>query len=107
MHPHMLRHTFITTMLDAGVSLREVQIAARHAAPRTTMRYDPARNKPRPAPELHPRRESGAWSNFVDQDVPVMVEEPDDLAGLVVVEGIEALLRARGQVREVVGGGVQ
>ncbi len=24
MHPHMLRHTFVTTMLDAGVSLRDV-----------------------------------------------------------------------------------
>jgi site-specific recombinase XerD len=43
MHPHMLRHTFVTTMLDAGVSLHDVQIAARHADPRTTMRYDRAR----------------------------------------------------------------
>jgi integrase len=43
MHPHMLRHTFVTTMLDAGVSLRDVRIAARHADPRTTMRYDRAR----------------------------------------------------------------
>jgi site-specific recombinase XerD len=34
---------FVTTMLDAGVSLRDVQIAARHADPRTTMRYDRAR----------------------------------------------------------------
>jgi hypothetical protein len=33
----------VTTMLDAGVSLRDVQIAARHADPRTTMRYDRAR----------------------------------------------------------------
>jgi integrase/recombinase XerD len=33
MHPHMLRHTFGTTMLDAGVDLRDVQIAARHADP--------------------------------------------------------------------------
>jgi integrase/recombinase XerD len=41
-HPHMLRHTFVTTMLDAGVDLRDVQIAARHADPRTTMRYDRA-----------------------------------------------------------------
>ena len=41
--PHMLRHTFVTTMLDAGVNLRDVQIAARHADPRTTMRYDRAR----------------------------------------------------------------
>jgi site-specific recombinase XerD len=29
----MLRHTFVTTMLDAGVDLRDVQIAARHAVP--------------------------------------------------------------------------
>jgi integrase len=43
MHPHMLRHTFVTTMLDAGVDLRDVQIAARHADPRTTMRYHRAR----------------------------------------------------------------
>jgi integrase/recombinase XerD len=37
MHPHMLRHTFVTTMLDAGVDLRDVQIAARHADPRTVV----------------------------------------------------------------------
>ena len=43
MHPHMLRHTFVTTMLDAGVDLPDVQIAARHADARTTMRYDRAR----------------------------------------------------------------
>jgi integrase/recombinase XerD len=43
-HPHMLRHTFVTTSLDAGVDLRDAQIAARHADPRTTMRYGkPAR----------------------------------------------------------------
>jgi site-specific recombinase XerD len=35
---HMLRHTYVTTMLDAGADLRDVQIAARHADPRTTMR---------------------------------------------------------------------
>ena len=43
MHPHTLRHTFVTTMLDAGVDLSDVQIATRHADPRTTMRYDRAR----------------------------------------------------------------
>lgn len=42
--PHSMRHTMVTTMLDAGVSLRDVQIAARHADPRTTTRYDRARN---------------------------------------------------------------
>jgi len=41
-HPHMLRRAFVTTMLDAGVNLRDVQIAGRHADPRTTMRYDRA-----------------------------------------------------------------
>jgi hypothetical protein len=30
-------------MLDAGVDLRDVQIAACHADPRTTMRYERAR----------------------------------------------------------------
>jgi hypothetical protein len=30
----------------AGVDLRDVQIAARHADPRTTMRYDRARKNP-------------------------------------------------------------
>ena len=45
LHPHMLPHTYMTTMLEAGVNLRDVQIAARHADPRTTMRYDRARNQ--------------------------------------------------------------
>ena len=40
----MLRYTFVTTMQGRGVDLRDVQIAARHADPRTTMRYDRARN---------------------------------------------------------------
>jgi integrase len=42
-HCHQLRHTFIGTALDAGVPLRDVQIGARHADPRTTARYDNAR----------------------------------------------------------------
>ncbi len=41
--PHTLRHAFITAALDAGVPLRDVQEAASHAGPRTTMRYDRAR----------------------------------------------------------------
>jgi len=40
--PHTLRHAFITAALDAGVPLRDVQEAASHADPRTTMRYDRA-----------------------------------------------------------------
>ena len=41
--PHTLRHAFITAALDAGVPLRDVQDAASHADPRTTIRYDRAR----------------------------------------------------------------
>ncbi len=41
--PHTLRHAFITAALDAGIPLRDVQEAASHADPRTTMRYDRAR----------------------------------------------------------------
>ena len=41
--PHTLRHAFITAALDARVPLRDVQEAASHADPRTTMRYDRGR----------------------------------------------------------------
>jgi hypothetical protein len=36
----MLRAAFIMAALDAGVPLREVQVAARHGDPRTTTVYD-------------------------------------------------------------------
>jgi len=36
----LLRAAFIMAALDAGVPLRDVQIAARHADPRTTTIYD-------------------------------------------------------------------
>ena len=48
-HPHMLRAAFIMATLDAGVPLRDVQLAARHAEPRTTMVYENPR-------ELRPTR---------------------------------------------------
>ena len=41
--PHSLRHSFITAALDAGVPLRDAQIAARHSDPRMTTKYDLAR----------------------------------------------------------------
>ena len=44
LHPHQLRHTFVTPSLDEGASLRDVQDAARQADPRTTRRYDRNRN---------------------------------------------------------------
>jgi integrase/recombinase XerD len=40
--PHTLRHAFIT-LVDAGVPLRDVQEAASHTDPRTTIQYDRAR----------------------------------------------------------------
>lgn len=42
-HPHMLRHAFITACLDAGANLRDTQYAARHSDPRMTTRYDDQR----------------------------------------------------------------
>jgi hypothetical protein len=36
----MLRAAFIMAALDPGVPLRDVQLAARHADPRTTTVYD-------------------------------------------------------------------
>lgn len=38
--PHSLRHSFVSAALDAGVALRDVQIAARHSDSRSTERYD-------------------------------------------------------------------
>jgi integrase/recombinase XerD len=42
--PHSLRHTAITLALDAGAHLRDVQDFAGHRDPRTTRRYDRARD---------------------------------------------------------------
>jgi integrase/recombinase XerD len=52
--PYTLRHAFITAALDAGVPLRDVQEAASHADPRTTMRSGP--RQPGPPGDLHRRR---------------------------------------------------
>ncbi len=37
--PHSLRHTFVTLAIDGGAKLVQVQTAARHSDPKTTMRY--------------------------------------------------------------------
>jgi integrase len=71
--PHTLRHAFITAALDAGVPLHDVQEAASHADPRTTMRYDRARvsligTRPTsspltsPAPHARAKRRRTAWA---------------------------------------------
>ena len=38
-HPHALRHTFVTLALGAGVPLARVALLASHRDPKTTMRY--------------------------------------------------------------------
>jgi len=43
LHPHKLRHTFVTLLLDRGVPLVAVQDAARHASSDTTRLYDRTR----------------------------------------------------------------
>ena len=52
MRPRMLPHTFVTTMLDARVDLRDVEIAARHADRKTIMLSDIL--APRQAPHGRP-----------------------------------------------------
>ena len=42
--PHSLRHTFATIALDSGTTLHDLQDSMGHADPRTTRRYDRARN---------------------------------------------------------------
>jgi DNA-binding CsgD family transcriptional regulator len=58
--PHTLRHAFITAALDAGVPLRDVQEAASHADPRTTMRYDRA------------KRPSSGWASLTPTELQVV-----------------------------------
>lgn len=54
--PHGLRHSSITCALDAGVALHDVQEAASHADPRTTMRYGRGRDHSTVTPPTSWRR---------------------------------------------------
>jgi len=54
--PHSLRHAAITNALDAGVPLRDAQILARHADPRTTEHYDLRPRQPGPPRRPLPHR---------------------------------------------------
>ena len=57
-HDPGVRHAFITAALDAGVPLRDVQEAASHADPRTTMRYNRVRTSLDRHRHLHRRGSS-------------------------------------------------
>jgi integrase/recombinase XerD len=78
--PHTLRQAFITAALDAGVPLRDVQGAASHADPRTTMRYDRARTSlDRHATYIVATYIAGAarWSSRPDPRQPGCHRRPD------------------------------
>ncbi|MFC7723188.1 tyrosine-type recombinase/integrase [Nonomuraea recticatena] len=61
LHPHMLRATTITELLDAGARPEEVQAAAQHASIETTFRYK-GRNKSLIGHVLYRRQESSESS---------------------------------------------
>jgi integrase/recombinase XerD len=57
--PHAMRHSFATLYLDSGGSLRDLQDAMGHADPRTTRRYDRARD----SLDRSPGYQLAAWLN--------------------------------------------
>jgi len=44
LHPHKLRHTFATVLVDKGVDIRVIQAFLGHASPNTTARYAKVRD---------------------------------------------------------------
>jgi site-specific recombinase XerC len=54
LHPRMLCHTYVTTMLDAGVDLRDVQIGRPPRRPANHDAVRPRPQEPRPPRQLHP-----------------------------------------------------
>ncbi|MBR3561185.1 MAG: site-specific integrase [Oscillospiraceae bacterium] len=52
-HPHLLRHTFVTKLFEEGVDLKQVQYLAGHATPEMTMRVYTHYRKKQRAKETH------------------------------------------------------
>jgi len=69
--PHSLRHAAITNALDAGVPLRDAQILARHADPRTTEHYDRVPRQPRPPRRPLPHRLRGRRLTHPSRDASI------------------------------------
>jgi integrase/recombinase XerD len=94
--PHSLRHTAITDALDAGLPLRDAQILARHADPRTT-ELRPRPRQPRPArrplrDRLHRRRlnrlgRTTVSSAQIDVLTNTKFRDPTVFGGRIVVTG--------------------
>lgn len=68
--PHSLRHTMATHAFDHGVPLIDVQDALGHRDPKTTRRYDRARNRrdKRPGRVLAERRQRKLAESLRDED---------------------------------------
>ena len=103
MHPHMLRHAFVTTMLDAGVDLRDVQIAARHPDPRTTMRYNRPQ-EPRPPPEQDSGGLHGVGHLTASADERVLSARPAPTGKAVSDRAAGARSRVAGPVLPMIPG---
>lgn len=98
-------HTFVTTMLDAGVDLRDVQIAARHADPRTTQLYsdDHGDNDPQPWGKLGGRDRlqcvKGVLEQVARRPIGLVQEEVRILAGAELLQVVPDLPAPQADVR--------
>jgi site-specific recombinase XerD len=82
-YPHMLRSAFIMAALDAGVPLRDVQIAARHADPRTTTVYDRRR-------ENFDRRAAHRWVRSIGKQAGLSAVYPHMLRSAFIMAALDA-----------------